>query len=558
MPTASGTLLPATITPAPSSTVVTTAILTPIPTAQPILSESGVLPPGAIARIPPLYDPEGLSSAKGKYYLSRSAQSFRVFDTETDEVLWSRYFGQRIYPSESPDERWVVASFSDTVYVWEIETGQLFRTFPNGEYRASFREWSPDSKLMVMRSEDLYPYSPPQSLVLWDPVTDEVVYQIDDQKMEIGDILWTQDNRLLITANYAHGQIENEIVIRDASTGERLRELALPLGGTGAGGKPLQASIANLHLSPDETKLAATYGHTAGDTAFVPRLTVLWDIQSGEKLFEFQAEGLWDTAFSPDGTRIALAQRSGYTEDTSIPIWDTSTGEQVLELIPPIEREGYAPVSDLKWSPNGSLIAGVVDHQVHLWEAATGTFLRTLEGSASHVNWSADGSKLYGNGREWDLVTGEITLDNPSAVQGVGQVNDLAWFSDGSGLAVIGDFQAQVWNVEDIRTELAVRELGISFDSGDAYTIAISPDQTTLATAHGVYYSYCSIDLWDAATSSHLLTIAEGDGFQHYDIAWSPDGNWLVASGDSVEVWEADSGGLRQEFDTDGAAIGVA
>lgn len=556
-PTASSSPPPATDTLNP--TVIPTATLTPIPTAQLILSENDVLPPGAVARIPPLPELKVFLPTDGKYYPFDSNQSFRVFDTETGEVLWSRYFGQRVDPSESPDERWLTASVSGTVYVWEIETGQLFRTFSNDEYSASFRGWSPDSKILVMLSEIHHPYAPvPQVLLLWDPAADEVLFQITDQNMEIGDILWTQDNRLLITANYAHGGPgECEIVVRDASTGERLREMVLPM--TGAGGHQFLASIANLQLSPDETKLAAAYGHSERDTSFIPGLAVLWDIQTGEKLFEFEANALWDITFSPDGTQLALSQ-TGYTSEDpgpSIPIWDTSTGERVLELFPPLEDEGFSSVSDLEWSPNGTLIAGVVDRQVHLWEAATGEFLRTLEGSVWSVSWSSDGSKLYSYDREWDLVTGEITLKRAPIIQ----VNDLAWLPDGSGLVITGNSQAQVWNVKNIHTIPAIPESQITLNTYYTHSIAVSPNQTVLATASGIYYGYGSIDLWDAATGTHLLTMDEGDELRYYDVAWSPDGKWLAAGGSGIKVWEAHgahSEKLHQEFGTNDTAIGVA
>src|SRR5262245_28274673 len=178
---------------------------TPIPTPQDILSES-TLPPGAVARIPPLTDPD-LSEASGKYSVINDQHGFRVFENETGTMLWAKTVGETASAVESPDERWIVANVRGRIYVWDIGSGKLHASLIVEGERADFFRWASDGQTMaVVFAPDGHDFEPGTGdIKLWNPREDRVLYSITDQKYEIGHILWIQDSRLLVTSNYAHG-----------------------------------------------------------------------------------------------------------------------------------------------------------------------------------------------------------------------------------------------------------------------------------------------------------------------------------------------------------------
>ncbi|MEM7533867.1 MAG: hypothetical protein AAF639_16905 [Chloroflexota bacterium] len=60
--------------------------------------------------------------------------------------------------------------------------------------------------------------------------------------------------------------------------------------------------------------------------------------------------------------------------------------------------EGTYSVKNISWSPDGNILASVsLDHNMYLWDAATGQLLQTLVGHTDDVgsmSWSPDGSAL--------------------------------------------------------------------------------------------------------------------------------------------------------------------
>jgi WD40 repeat protein len=249
--------------------------------------------------------------------------------------------------------------------------------------------------------------------------------------------------------------------------------------------------------------------------------------------------------FSPDGRRVAL------TGD-SIWILDRSDPAHPLVLRP----NSGGKFSSLAWSPDGKiLVSGSQDGSVLVWDSLSGQQVRQLQGPISspatpfaEVGWSAQGcwdggcivAHTLGTIHVWDAATGQ-EMNKFSLKKGQTGGMTLSPNPEFNWLALnsIGDPQVDLW---DWRSGQPLRFLKVTPPNGGAYSPTWSPDGSLLAARVSMIDQ---VWIWDVLNGQVLQKLpASGDL-----LAWSPDGNSLyVADGTSVLVFDVHSSELLRSL----------
>jgi WD40 repeat protein len=193
---------------------------------------------------------------------------------------------------------------------------------------------------------------------------------------------------------------------------------------------------------------------------------LLWDLTSGEKIRNFVGhEGTVASAmFSPDGKQIA----SG-SWDRTIRIWNVATGEESIRL------QGHTHgIMGVAYSPDGKLLAsaGGEDRSVRVWEVDSGKESHKLLGHTAMVRavaFAGSGKRILsgaytgdGTARLWDLETGKEVRSMSNIAAGI---HGVALSPDGRRAIVVGDDQAELWDLERNILEQTFEGLDVGTDA---------------------------------------------------------------------------------------------
>ncbi|MFV2068559.1 MAG: WD40 repeat domain-containing protein, partial [Pirellulales bacterium] len=248
-----------------------------------------------------------------------------------------------------------------------------------------------------------------------------------DYRNAVSDLAFTSDGGGLLVSRVS------EVLLRslpDGATKSRLPAPRLPKNGS---------SLRAVAIGPDQ-RMAAT-GHRAG-------VVVLWDLDRQSKLRQITAFPEADDeinviAFSPDGTTLATATRWG----NRLGLWDVATGKR-------LEQFEADDCDSLAFSPDGELLAYCDGRDVVLWNTRTRTQIKRLVGHSLTVNalaFAPDGYTLATAGEDrkikfWDTVTWKERSERRAHAA---PIRSIAFSPDGRTLASgAEDGTINLWHAE--------------------------------------------------------------------------------------------------------------
>ena len=274
-----------------------------------------------------------------------------------------------------------------------------------------------------------------------------------------------------------------------------------------------------LAYSPDGTRLAVASGLGIW----------LYDAVTLTKVDLLSLDTGGVVAFSPDWSTLARSRGYIYGAFERIWIWDLASGQEAT-------LTGMDIVDCLAFSPDGSTLAsGGWSAQLWLWDLASSERKASLGGHEVTVlclAFSPDGSTLASGGevyggaglRLWDFPSGQLKAKLPGHEV---CVSSVGFSPDGQMLASGGcDGKVRLWDAGSGQLKAILPGGG-----GVVYSVAFSPDGSVLASGSGEYIGddYGTVLLWDAGSGQVLATLE----FEYLvgTVMFSPDGTTLIGGG---------------------------
>ncbi|MGH9968127.1 MAG: protein kinase domain-containing protein [Pyrinomonadaceae bacterium] len=237
-------------------------------------------------------------------------------------------------------------------------------------------------------------------------------------------------------------------------------------------------------------------------------------------------------ALSPDGKQIAFGRyHMTTTEDELLVANVDGTNERtIVKVVEPEWLSGASPA----WSPDGKMLAIGYGSKARDPRLPAGSYVMTIA---------------------------VISLANPTlkpvTSRGWPYTGNVAWFSDGSGVAFVAREQRlgalQIWQASYPEGEM--RRITNDLNSYDYYSLTLTADAQALVAVQTDPVS----NIWVApdGDASRARAVTSGRNVQegHYGLAWTPDRKLVYDSSvkTNASIWIVNADGSEPKPLTDGA-----
>jgi WD40 repeat protein len=252
----------------------------------------------------------------------------------------------------------------------------------------------------------------------------------------------------------------------------------------------------------------------------------IWNLKTGAITKRFSA-----AAISPDWRRLAVEAPGKGAE-----VRDADTDRQIGNVV----GAGLS-LGTLTFSPDGRLIGAIgADGAVMLWKVEDGSLVREFlkkQKPARAVAFAGDGHRVVtGNDaglQLWDEAKLIRLLPSTGAVMAI------AWASDGNALlAGRADRTIDIWDATKGEVTQRFVLSGVGGGYGNVTSVGFGIDENMVLGANGTI-----AEIFDRRTGATVK--AFGGAFS---AAFSRDGRRIVTGGDSVAVWDVETGAILRKM----------
>ncbi|WP_039360902.1 F-box/WD repeat-containing protein [Candidatus Protochlamydia amoebophila] len=395
------------------------------------------------------------------------------------------------YAYFSPNGRRVVITSSESISLWDTQTGKFLKNWGKGWEERPNISFSPNGERIISS-----PWQVMNSLWqegschLWNAQTGEFLQTLEEKCCNV---YFSPNSQQVATISRTSARLW------DAQTGKCLQFL---------GYTPSSGSIS---FSLDSQRIISNDGTSV----------CLWDAQTGKCFQSLENITLLTTSFSPNSQQLAIC------DTLSIRLFDARTGKCLQTL-----ENGCLLNSNVSFSPDSRRLITNNGKIVRLWDAQTGKCLKTLKEGPEYTAtvFSPNSQRIITSTCRsiclWDTQTGEYLETLEKNKWGV-KVN----FSPNSQRIVTTS--CQFFRLFDAQTGKCLQQ---TLEKGQFSVKAVfSPDSQRLITYHGQ-----SICLWDTQTGVCLKIWEEEKAHQ---VDFFPNSKWIITdNGKFVRLWDATTG----------------
>jgi WD40 repeat protein/serine/threonine protein kinase len=436
-----------------------------------------------------------------------------------DVHLWDATSGKHIRSLKKPDlERLECACFTPDgryllvgeriglIRVWDVESGELFKTYDGHVTRVTDIQFSPDGTWFTSAGLgiDFLVREFPSGRVL----SDLKVKGIEAISLNpTGELLATGSTNQKVTV-WPVGKpgLQTADTILTQHT----------------------ALVNDVTISPDRKTFA---------TASWDNTVRIWDRVTRQLIAKLEPEpdDCYSVAFSPDGTHLVSVYSTGM-----IHIWDSRSYQELAT-----KKTGRGSIYHVTFSPDSKYFATTnADNTVSIWQTTDGKNVKTLKhtrniknGQASQVRaatFSPDGNWLVAAGSSGTIQIWNTKLWLPlnQLSHHESRVHAIAFSPDGKYLASASEDQTVViWDFVGQKVKHVCRgHLDTVWD------VVFSPDGERVISASGDK----SIKFWSVSNGQEVMTLT-GHSHRIRGIAIDPEGEFLITTSrdKTVRFWNA-------------------